>query len=274
MRKTWMIRAAVVLAVLAAAAWLLVLYDAALLPSPSPRVTVLMYHDVVPDGTPANGMQVTASRFEADLRWLKDNGYTTVLPRELASGEPVPDKAVMITLDDGYAGNYTNAFPILQELDMKAAIAVVVRLMDCDGMLSWEMCREMTGSGLVEIGTHTYDLHNLDTRSGLSIEGAPNGIQRLEGESREEFDARVLTDLRLSIDTIEAQLGEPVGYMAYPFGATEPWAEEFIRDNLTVTVTTQEGTAYLSSGLYELPRKMASMTRPAEECFQILWRFR
>lgn len=274
MRKKWLLRVVIVLAALPLVGWLLLLYDAALLPSPFPRVTVLMYHDIVPDGTPTNGMQVTVSRFEADMRWLQENGYTTVLPRELAAGEPVPSRAVMVTLDDGYASNYTNAFPVLQELNMKAAIAVVVRLVDENGMLSWDMCREMSSSGLVEIGTHTYDLHNLDDRHGLPQEGGPNGIQHLEGESREDFDARVLSDLRQSIELIETEVGEPVTYMAYPFGAVEPWAEDFIRENLAVTVTTQEGTAKLWGGLYELPRKMVTMTRSAEECFQILWRIR
>ena len=274
MRKKWMLWTALALAAALLIGWLLLLYDAALLPSPSPRVTVLMYHDVIPDGTPTSGMQVTASRFEADMRWLQENGYTTVLPRELAAGEPVPDRAVMITLDDGYAGNYDNAFPVLRELQMKAAIAVVVSLVDKNGMLSWDMCREMSDSGLVEIGTHTYHLHNLDGRSGMFQEGEANGIQRREGESREDFDARVLADLRLSIETIEGELGEPVTYMAYPFGAVEPWAEAFIEENLAVTATTREGTAYLSGGLYELPRKTVSMTRSAGECFQILWRFR
>ena len=151
-------RRSVALCLATLALWLLLLYDAALLPSLSPRVTVLMYHDVVPDGSPTNGMQVTASRFEADMRWLQDNGYTTVLPRELASGEPLPDKAVMVTLDDGYAGNYTYAFPVLQKLNMKAAIAVVVSLVDQNGMLSWDMCREMSRSGLVEIGTQAKKL--------------------------------------------------------------------------------------------------------------------
>lgn len=274
MRKKWILWTALALAAALLAGWLLLLYDAALLPSLSPRVTVLMYHDVVPDGSPTNGMQVTASRFEADMRWLQDNGYTTVLPRELASGEPLPDKAVMVTLDDGYAGNYNYAFPVLQKLNMKAAIAVVVSLVDQNGMLSWDMCREMSRSGLVEIGTHTYNLHNLDGRSGMFQEGEANGIQHREGESLEEFDARVLDDLRLSIERIEDELGEPVTYMAYPFGAVEPWAEEFIQEHLAVTVTTHEGTAYLSGGLYELPRKMVSMFRSAEECFQILWRYR
>ena len=78
MRRKWILWTALALAAALLAGWLLLLYDAALLPSLSPRVTVLMYHDVVPDGSPTNGMQVTASRFEADMRWLQDNGYTTV----------------------------------------------------------------------------------------------------------------------------------------------------------------------------------------------------
>ena len=55
---------------------------------------VLMYHHVVPDGQACNDMTVTAGRLEQDLRWLAENGYETVLPRELAAGEPLPEKAV------------------------------------------------------------------------------------------------------------------------------------------------------------------------------------
>ena len=56
MRRKWILWTALALAAALLAGWLLLLYDAALLPSLSPRVTVLMYHDVVPDGSPTNGM--------------------------------------------------------------------------------------------------------------------------------------------------------------------------------------------------------------------------
>lgn len=265
-RKVLLSISAAALAVLILA----VLAIAGVLPGTGPRLTILMYHHIVADGEPINGMTITASRFEEDMCWLSEHGYTTVLPRELASGEPLPEKPVLITFDDGYASNYNYAFPVLQRLDMKAAIAVVGVLVDsdCESFLTWDMCREMTQSGLIEIGSHSYNLHNLDERAGLYVEGTGNGIQRREGESREEFDARVLADLQRSIDEIEEQLDTPVTYLAYPFGVTEPWADEYITEHFFLTVTTQEGAANLSGGLYDLPRRTVSMERPMDKCFR------
>ena len=50
-------------------------------------------------------MTVSALR-NATSTFLRDNGYTTVLPRELAAGQlddgsPLPQKAVLLTFDDG-----------------------------------------------------------------------------------------------------------------------------------------------------------------------------
>ena len=58
------------------------------------KLPVLMYHHVVEDGQECNDMTVTVSRLREDLQWLKDNGYTTILPRELAAGDPLPSKPV------------------------------------------------------------------------------------------------------------------------------------------------------------------------------------
>lgn len=229
-----------------------------------------MYHHLVADGEPIVGMTITAGRFAEDMRWLKDNGYTTVLPRDLAAGVPLPEKAVMVTFDDGYASNYLYAFPILKELEMKAAIAVIGRVVDAYDFstLDWDMCREMHDSGLVEIGSHTYNLHNLDDADGNYVEGCSNGIQRREGESRDAYEARVLPDLQQSIDVIEAHLGAPVTFLAYPYGAKDSWAAGFIADHFAITLLTKSGVADLSKGLYSLPRKTVTMDHSAADCFR------
>lgn len=50
---------------------------------------ILMYHHFVPDtDEELNDWTLTESRFREDLQWLADNGYTTVLPRELARRAP------------------------------------------------------------------------------------------------------------------------------------------------------------------------------------------
>lgn len=235
------------------------------------KVTVLMYHHLVQTEAEVNGnsMVVTAQRFEEDLRWLADNGYTAVLPRDLVEGVPLPKKAVMITLDDGYRSNYELAFPILQKLETKAVIAVICGKLDQEAptYLTWDMCREMSMSGLVEFGSHTYWLHNLDERNGAYIAGGPNGIQRLKGESRENFQARVIDDLEKSARRLEDELGNEVLYFAYPYGVKDSWAADYIAGRFAMTVLTREGVADLSKGFYSLPRKTVSMDRRVSRCF-------
>lgn len=230
------------------------------------KLPVLMYHHVVEDGQECNDMTVTVSRLREDLQWLRDNGYTTVLPRELAAGEPLPKKPVLITFDDGYRSNYDLAFPLFQEFEAKVVISVMVFMQDngVSSFLSWEMCREMSETGLIEIGSHAYALHNLDGRGGNFTPGGVNGVQRKPEESDEEFQVRVLDDIQKSYDLIEENVGAAPSFFAYPFGLTEPDANELIRELFPVTVVTLTGTADLSGGLYDLPRYTVTMGKSLE----------
>ena len=77
---------------------------------------ILMYHDLNDGSQPCNSMTVTSQRMESDLKWLSNNGYTTVLPHELASGITLPSKPIMITFDDGYRSNYDILYPLLKNI--------------------------------------------------------------------------------------------------------------------------------------------------------------
>ena len=232
----------------------LVSYDGRQLP-------ILIYHHVVPEGETCNEMTVTDTRLNADLQWLAENGYHTILPRELAAGEALPDKAILITFDDGYCSNYELAYPLLQKYQMKAVISIMVYMQDvcASSFLSWDMCREMEDSGLVEIGSHTYLLHNLDDRNGNFTPHGINGIQRKPDESDDKFQARVLDDIQKSHDRIEDKLQRKVTFFAYPYGVVESDAQPLIDALFPVTVGTKKGTADLTDGLQNLPRWTVTM---------------
>ncbi len=227
------------------------------------KLPVLMYHHVVEDGQECNDMTVTVSRLREDLQWLKDNGYTTVLPRELAAGEALPEKPVLITFDDGYRSNYNLAFPIFQEFEAKMVISVMVYMQDnaASDFITWAMCREMVDSGLIEIGSHTYLLHNLDERGGSFDPQGVNGVQRKPEESDGDFQARVLDDIQRSYDLIAEKLEVSPTFFAYPFGLTEPDADGLIRELFPVTAVTLPKTADLTGGLYDLPRHTVTMNK-------------
>lgn len=227
------------------------------------KLPILMYHHLVPDGEACNEMTITAGRMEQDLQWLRDNGYHTVLPRELAAGQALPEKPVLLTFDDGYRSNYELLFPLLQKYQMKAVISIIACMQElqADNFISWDMCREMNQSGLVEIGSHTYSLHNLGEREGRFVAGQPNGIQREAGETDAAFQTRVLDDIQKSYDLISKNV-DKVTFFAYPYGVTEPGAEELINRLFPVTVITKPGTADLTQGLHGMPRYTITMDEP------------
>ena len=107
--------------------------------APDEPLAVLMYHHFVADGEECSEWTTTDACFREDLAWLRDHGYTFVLPRELAAGEPLPEKPVMLTFDDGYNSNYTIAYPILEEFGAKAVIAVITSIPNVvDWSLTWD----------------------------------------------------------------------------------------------------------------------------------------
>ena len=218
---------------------------------------ILMYHHMVEDGQDYNTWTITTGRFREDLQWLADNGYTCLLPSQLAAGEPLPEKAVLITFDDGYASNYQLAFPILREFGAKAVISLITQhIEDRDPeFLTWDMCREMAASGLVEFGSHTCSAHQEN----------PRGIKRIFGESRADYEARIFPDIQTSIDQIRGNLDTEVLFFAYPHGQRERWADEYLREHFAVTVTTRHGPADLSRGLYDLPRHNITVEHPVSE---------
>jgi biofilm PGA synthesis lipoprotein PgaB len=87
----------------------------------------------------------------------------------------LPDRAVLITFDDGYRSLYTRVYPLLLAYKIPVVVALVgswmegqkretVRLGDnlvpgTDALISWDQAREMARSGLVEFASHSYDLH-------------------------------------------------------------------------------------------------------------------
>ena len=236
----------------------------------SSALPILMYHHVVPDDNTCNDMTVTVSKLEKDFRWLKEHGYETILPRQLISGAPLPEKPILITFDDGYRSNYELAYPLFQQYGTKAVISIMVFMQEVNAstFMTWDMCREMAASGLVEIGSHTYKLHNLDGRAGNFTPGGINGIQRDPNESDAAFQTRVLDDLQLSHDLIEANVGQDLTFFAYPFGIREKDAEALIESLFPVTVVTATGMADLSAGTKNLTRWTVTMNTDLSSILQ------
>ncbi|MEJ2560810.1 MAG: polysaccharide deacetylase family protein [Anaerolineae bacterium] len=111
-------------------------------------------------------LSVTPADFEAQLSWLRSQGYEgitlTDLVYHLALGWSLPDKPVILTFDDGYRDNYTNAFPLLKKYDYVGTFFLVTRPIDegDPAYLTWDMVKEMHQAGMV-FGPHGYRHYDL-----------------------------------------------------------------------------------------------------------------
>ncbi|WP_221361817.1 polysaccharide deacetylase family protein [Streptomyces beigongshangae] len=142
-----------------------------------PGVPILMYHAVATapnDDTRA--LSVTPEAFAEQMRLLGGAGFTPLdtagLARAWRASGPLPERPVLITFDDGYAGVHRHALPVLAAHGFTATLFVSTGWLrgehdtggGLDEMLDWDQVRELASSG-VEIGGHSHTHPQLDQLS-------------------------------------------------------------------------------------------------------------
>lgn len=197
----------------------------------------LNYHDIIPEEErtpPFDRVAVSQKHFESHLSWLKNEGYRVVSVDEILrashGGKPLPDKAVLLTFDDGYKSFYSRVFPLLKKYRFPAVVALVGSWMDGLGsrpenkeLLSWQEIRELQQSGLVEIASHSYDMHRglVANPQGNEQAAATTRIFDTDLEQYEddaEYQQRIQTSLTKSADFIWQHAGIRPRVMVWPFG--------------------------------------------------------
>lgn len=242
---------------------------------------VLMYHHIVTDAEFATGVHkgnnavISLSQFSEEMAYLSAHGYNTYTMSEAASmlynKMPFPDKSVIITFDDGYASNYELAYPQLQKYDIKATVAAVVissEMAENGGAanqnlphLTFAQMREMQESGLVEIGSHSYNGHGMIATGAGGQQGrffVSRAYLKEQGrrETEAEYVERITQDLRYSKEVLERELGRPVNYFAYPYGVAGTAVIEALKqNNFLVAVTTNSGGIKKDSDPFKLNRR-------------------
>jgi peptidoglycan/xylan/chitin deacetylase (PgdA/CDA1 family) len=171
-------------------------------------VPVLTYHKFSKNS--ADAMTVTERAFEEQMRFLKQNGYRVISMDEffdfLDFERQVPEKSVVITIDDGWRSTYDIAFPILKKYGYPAALFVYTDLINLnEKTLDWDLIREMAKNG-IDIQCHTKTHRNLDTRGSH--------------ESFREYFEAVKKELTESAQVIKRRLNTEPKYLAYPYGDT------------------------------------------------------
>ena len=201
--------------------------------SAGPKVLVLNYHQVA---NTFNPLAILPSDFSTQMAYLINNGYVPITPDELdagLSGElTLPEKPVLITFDDGYSDNYTNAFPILKGYGIRATIFVVPAFVGKRNYLTWEQLHEMIESG-INIQSHTLNHSKLE----------------------ELPDDEIRSELLNSKIVLEENLGITVNYLAYPTGTYNLHIAGIAKDvGYKGAYTIKYGGVDMGSNMYALER--------------------
>jgi peptidoglycan/xylan/chitin deacetylase (PgdA/CDA1 family) len=241
----------------------------------STLVTILMFHHFAETGDPAT--VISAELFENHLIALRDAGYTTVSFEDLTDfvhyGKPLPQRPLIITIDDGYLSVYETAFPILKKHDMKATVFIIgvahgqsyykdtghpvtPRFSDAEAQI-------MINSGLISIQSHSYDMHQYEP-----FETGPfrSGVLQREDESEEEYIVAFNEDFRLAAEQIMRISGtQPLVY-SYPFGFYCEMSESLLKDlGVMVTLTTAHGLNEVVQGSPESLRMLKRFNIPGDK---------
>ncbi|MCM1132680.1 MAG: polysaccharide deacetylase family protein [Ruminococcus flavefaciens] len=239
---------------------------------------VIMYHSVYGD-TPEEYI-VTPQQLESDLQWLSANGYSTVTAEDVInytrSKANLPEKCVMITLDDGFYNNLSVLVPLLEKYDMTAVVSVVGSYTDNNAVLdphnpkysylTWDDITELQNSGRIELGNHTYNMH--------SLQGERVGCGISDGETEADYRKKLGDDIAQLQNGFIENIGTAPVVFAYPFGKVSRESLPVIRENgFLMTLTCRELPNYITrdpdclygigrynrSGLYSTEEYMAKL---------------
>lgn len=172
---------------------------------PKKGILVLMYHHIYDYDSTCDMdklLYIKPDIFAKQLDILLKNKFTAITLDELSKAYKeksfvLPKKPVLITFDDGWLNNYTKAFPILKEKNIKANIFLAYNLIGKTNCMTWEQVLEMQSSGLISFGSHTMNHLALNKLS----------------------DEKILEELTESKIELEKKLSKPVTSFAYPYGA-------------------------------------------------------
>jgi peptidoglycan/xylan/chitin deacetylase (PgdA/CDA1 family) len=212
-----------------------------------------MYHSII------NGKSspycLSIKTFEAQMKYLKDNGYQTIsltdLYKYFMKQKPIPEKSVVLTFDDGYENNYTAMFPVLKKYKFKATIFVITSRIDKNH-------RFMTSKQLLEMDKY-----------GIDIESHTVNHERLKFLSNN----KQLKTLIQSKKDLEKILSKKINFFAYPGGGYNKSAINAVKEagyTMAFTIDSKwRGWSSKNDGMLSLHRINIRFFRDNMNAFKI-----
>lgn len=254
--------------------------DAELPPVDLSTLTVIGYHEIVAQKNAIiPDYAVTTKQFELHLDWLQKNGYHFITVDQLLKANEgkykLPLKPVLLTVDDGYQSFYQDAYPIIKARKIPVVLSVVGSWLEPksgsivqfgddqlarDRLLSWKELKTMQDSGLVEIGSHSYNLHRgvMGNPQGNS---EPAAITRIydnktgQYESDADYVKRITQDLKKNNRVLTSHGLRSPRVMVWPYGRYNMETVRIAKKmGMPVAISLDDGPDHIKKSLGQLNR--------------------
>lgn len=213
------------------------------------RVPILTYHNFNP--TVPGSMSITPVKFEMQMKWLKEKGYTFIPLQKLVAylkGEKIllPSKPIVITADDGWESVYHYMFPIARKYHIPVTLFVYPSVISKHKhVLTWEQLITLQQSGLFDVECHTY--------------WHPNFIEERKGISSKMYAHLVRMQLFRSREILEEKLGKQITLLAWPYGIYDKYLlNEAAKAGYTMAFSIDDRPASISENVMSEPRYMVA----------------
>jgi peptidoglycan/xylan/chitin deacetylase (PgdA/CDA1 family) len=210
---------------------------------------ILVYHRFGP--AVADGMTVRTTAFAQQLALVAQQGYAVVPLRMLVDhmrgeGPALPDRSVIITVDDGHRSVFTEMLPVIRRHRVPVTLFIYPSAVSrAPYALTWEQLRALIATGLVEVQSHTY--------------WHPNFAQEKHRLSAAAYEHLVVDQLTRARDTLQRRLETRVDMLSWPFGIYDDelvaWAS---RTGYVAAVTLDRRHATTADAIMALPRYLVT----------------
>lgn len=216
------------------------------------QFVTLTFHDVrddVENQTDRDMYAISTKNLAQYLAWIKKEGWKPIRLEDVWAARQkrqiLPERAVLLTFDDGALSSYSKVYPLLKQYNIPAVFAIPTSWINGNtqagyeaygqgNLMNWNQMREMQKSGLVEFVSHSNDLHKgIQANPQKNMEPAAIVREYFPQLNRYETDAeyktRVVDDLKKSKQILDHELGIDTKAIFWPYGAVTPEAEEFAK---------------------------------------------
>lgn len=172
------------------------------------KLLVIYYHEVVEASQGFSYQKIEINKFEEQMRFLCYHGYQTLFFSEIE--RPLPEKAVIVSFDDGFRTVYEKAAPIMKKYGIKGNIYLPTAYIDMDEhFMTWAMIKELYDNRQFEMQAHTHNHKDIRLLS--------------QAEMKEEID-------RSSMMFKEYLGYEPIAF-CMPFGTYDRNSVRILKNN-------------------------------------------